>query len=275
MLRRLVPAAIAALCLTSLPGESAGATEIKILVLKEQGVGSASQAQPFVDKFVKIAKEKNGWAAASGVYHTDRKAAEKMLDTDKPQFAFLSLPAYLALKDARKLETIGQVQVSRAGGQQYFLVSKSASDAAGCKGAKLATDLAGDAKFVDRVVSGGAFKLADFTVEATKRPLQGAKMVVKDEAKCALVDDAVLADLGSMEGGKDLKTVWTSEKLPPMAVVAVGDVDKGLRDGFKKSLSSLCDGDGKPVCGEIGIQSLKPATDDAYSQILAAYKKDK
>jgi hypothetical protein len=37
----------------------------------------------------------------------------------------------------------------------------------------------------------------------------------------------------------------------------------------------LCDGDGKTVCGEIGIQSLKPATDEAYSQILAAYKKDK
>ena len=41
MLRRLVPAAAAALCLTALPEASDAATEVKILVLKEQGVGMA------------------------------------------------------------------------------------------------------------------------------------------------------------------------------------------------------------------------------------------
>lgn len=277
MLRRsrLIPAVAAAVCLFSVTARGEAGSEVKIIVLKEHGVGSAAQAQPFVDKFVKIAKEKNGWSAAKGTYFTDRKAAEKAIDAEKPQLAFLELPAYLAMKDARKLETIGQVEVSRAGGQQYFLVSKSASDLAGCKGSKLATDLSSDTKFVDRVVSGGSFKLADFTVEATKRPLQGPKMVLKDEAKCALIDDAVLAELAAVEGGKDLKTVWKSDKLPPMAVVAFSDSEKSVKDGFKLSLTSLCDGDAKTVCGEIGIKSIKPATDEAYSQILAAYKKDK
>lgn len=276
-LARIAPAAAAAICLSTVtdPSSAEGGGTVHILVIKEQGVGSAAQAQPFVDKFVKIAKEKNGWSSAKGTYLTDRKAAEKLLDAEKPQLGFLDLPSYLALKESRSIETIGQITVSRAGGQQYFLVSKSAADLAGCKGAKVATELANDSKFVDRVVSGGAFKLADFTVEATKRPLQGPKMVVKDEAKCALVDDAVLAELASMDGGADLKTVWKSEKLPPMAVVAFGDASKSVKDGFKKSLSSLCEGDGKTVCGEIGIKSIAPASDDAYAQILAAYKKDK
>ncbi|MFO0554830.1 MAG: hypothetical protein U0271_41015 [Polyangiaceae bacterium] len=254
---------------------SQAGSEVKIIVLKEHGVGSAAQAQPYVDKFVQIAQKKNNWSAAKGTYFTSRKDAESAISSDKPQFGIMSLGAFLALKDAQGLETIGQVSVSKAGGQEYHIVSKTASDLAGCKGKKLATDHADDAKFIDRVVSGGAFKLSDFTLEQTKRPLQGIKMVVKDEAVCALIDDAQYAELSGVEGGKDLKSVWKSAKMAPMAVVAFSGADKATKDAFKASLSSLCDGDGKDVCKEIGIQSLKPAGDDAYGQVLAAYKKDK
>ncbi len=274
-MRRLIPAALASLTLLCVHSRSEAGTDVNILVLKEQGVGSAAQAQPFVDKFVQIAQKKLGWSAAKGTYVTERAAAETTIDAQKPKFGIMSLGGFLALKDKHKLETIGQVMVSRAGGQEYHLISKTASDLAGCKGQKLVTNHGQDAKFVDRVVSGGAFKLADFTVEHTKRPLQGMKMVAKGEAKCALIDDAQFAELANLEGGKDVKSVWKSTKLPPMAVVAFPSADKATKEGFKNSLAGLCEGDGKSVCGEIGIQSLKPATDDAYSQILAAYKKDK
>lgn len=273
--RRLIPIALATLASLTFGSVGQAGSDVKLVVLKEQGVGSSSQAQPFVDKFMQIAAKKNGWASGKGTFFTERKAAESNIDSDKPQFAILSLPAYLAWKDSKKLETIGQVSVSRAGGQQYHLVSKTAKDVAGCKGEKLATNHAEDTKFIDAVVSGGAFKLSDFKVEAHKRPLQGIKMVAKDEAKCALIDDAQFAELGSAEGGKDLKSVWKSEKLPPMAVVALPSADKATKDAFKSSLSTLCKDDGKTACGEIGIQSLSAATDDAYAQILAAYKKAK
>lgn len=274
MRRRLIPLTLAAVAMT-LGSTSLAGTDVKIVVLKEHGVGSASQAQPFVDKFVNIAKTKNGWSSGKGTYFTERKPAEAAIEADKPQFAILSLAAYLAMKEPRKLETIGQVNVSRAGGQEYHLVSKSAKDLAGCKGQKLATDHADDIRFLDRVVSGGDWKIADFTLDATTRPLQGMKKVVKDEARCALIDDAQFAEMASMDGGKDLKSVWKSKKLPPMAVVAFPSADKATKDGFKNNLAGLCEGDGKTVCGEIGIQTLKPATDETYAQVLAAYKKDK
>ena len=40
--------------------------QIEILVLKEHGVGTPSLAQPFVDRFVALAAEDNGWGAAKG-----------------------------------------------------------------------------------------------------------------------------------------------------------------------------------------------------------------
>ena len=247
--------------------------EVNILVLKENGVGSAAQAQPFVDKFVVIAQKKLGWAAAKGTYHTERKSAEAYIDASKPQYGFLSLGAFLALEAPRKLEVVGQATVSRAGGQQYFLVSKTASDLAGCKGGKLATNHADDPKFVERVVFAGAAKLSDFKLEEARRPLQGMKKVINGEAVCALIDDAQLAELPNIDGGKDLKTAWKSAALPPMVVVAFPSASD--KAAFKGALGSLCEGDAKTVCGEIGIQSLKPASSDAYAQVLAAYKKDK
>jgi len=56
----------------------------------------------------------------------------------------LSLPAFLAFKESKKLETIGQFSASRAGGLEYQIVSKTASSLADCKGNDLATDHADD-----------------------------------------------------------------------------------------------------------------------------------
>lgn len=282
MRRRTAPLALLGLVAVALgapifrgTANAGDARSVKLLVLKEHGVGSAAQAQPYVDKLMAVAQKKQGWTTAKGSYFTERGAASAAIDAEKPQFGILSLAAYLAMKEPRQLETIGQVVVARAGGQQYFLVTKTAQDLAGCKSQKLATDHADDKKFVERVVFAGGLKLADFSLIETKRPLQGLKMVIKDEAVCALIDEAQLAEMRSVDGGAALKSVWSSAKLPPMAVVSFTGTDRGIRDGFKSGLAGLCEGDGKAACGEIGIQSLKPVGEDAYAQILAAYNKDK
>lgn len=272
---RLIPAAVLTSLVLSVAPAAHAADDVKIMVLKERGVGTSTQAQPFVDKLVEIAKKKLGWASAKGSYFTERKPAEAFIDSSKPQFGIVSLAAFLAMKDSRKLDTIGQVNASRAGGSQYFLVSKSGSDASACKGQKLSTDHADDVKFVERVVFDGKMKLSDFKLDATKRPLQGIKAVIKGEATCALIDDAQWAEVKNVEGGKDLKQVWSSAKLPPLAVVALPSASDKMKKDFKNSLDKLCEGDGKTVCKEIGIESLKPASDQEYAQILAAYKKDK
>ncbi len=275
MLPRSLFAALAGAAVMTAASAGIAADDVKLVVLKERGVGTAAQAQPFVDKLVEIAKKKLGWAKAKGTYFAERKPAETFIDGEKPQFGIVSLAAYLAMKEPRKLETIGQVKAARAGGQQYFLVSKSAGDQGVCKGNKLATDHADDTKFIDRVVFNGTMKLADFKLDATRRPLQGIKAVIKGDAACALIDDAQLAELASVEGGKELKTVWKSDALPPLPVVAFPSASDSLKKNFKTGLSSLCEGDGKTVCKEIGIESMKPAADGDYAQILARYKKDK
>jgi hypothetical protein len=272
MRSRLIPVAVAAASLFAfIPTVDAG-TDVKLLVLKEHGVGSAAQAQPFLDKLMGVAQKAMGWSSASGKYTTDRGEAEEYISKENPQYGILSLPAYLAMKDSKKLEVIGQVTVANGGGLQYFIVSKSASSLADCKGAKLATDH-DDKKFIDKVASGGAFKMDDFDVQTMKRPLQGIKAVIKDEAKCALIDDAQLSALATVDGGKDVKKVWSSAAMPPMPVVAFPSADSADKKKFSGILGNLCTGDAKTACNEVGIQTLKSASDSDYGQVLASYQK--
>jgi hypothetical protein len=251
---------------------SAEGGSVGVLVLKEHGIGSAAQAQPYVDKFVAIAAKQNGWSSAKAQFQTTRAAADTFVQAEKPHYGILSLAAFLGLKGKYNLDVIGQVAVARAGGQQYFLISKSAADLAGCKGKRLATDHADDAKFVENVVFGGKLKLADFTLVPTTRPLQGIKKVAGGEAECALVDDAQLAELSHLEGAEGVRSVWSSDKLPPMAVVAFPSAPAAERTAFKASFGKLCDGDAKAACAEVGIQSFKGAAESDYAAVIAAYK---
>ena len=256
------------------PGAAwAAGKPVGILVLKEHGVGSAAQAQPYVDRFVAMAAKENSWPGARGQYHTTRSAADAYITKENPHYAILSLGGFLALRKKHTLDVIGQVEVPRAGGQQYHLISKTAKDLAGCKGKRLATDHADDPRFVERVVAGGDFVLADFKLVTTQRPLQAIKKVISDEADCALVDDAQLAELAHIDDSADVKPVWKSAWLPPMMVVALPSAPAAERQAFRSGFTKLCDGEAKDACKEVGIVSLKPAETRDYAAVIAAYGK--
>jgi len=180
---------------------------------------------------------------------------------------------FLAFRQKYQLEVVGTAVVSRAGGQQYFLISKNASDAKGCFGKTMATDHADDPRFIERVVSGKAFVLGDFQLVETQRPLQAIKKVLTGEAECALIDDAQMAELPHIEGAEGIRSVWESGKFPSMTLVAFGSTPPADRKKFKDGLSRVCDGEGKTACAEVGIMALSAADASGYNPVLAAYGK--
>ncbi len=262
--------ALAALMSFLARAASANNDQVAILVLREAGAGSTAQAQPFVDRLMGILAKLNGWPAVLGRYENRRARAEEFIRQKAPHYAILSLPAFLEFRTRYQLEVVGQVDVERAGGRRYHLVSKSASDLAGCKGKRLATDQA-DPRFIDRVASGGQFKLSDFQLVATRRSLQTLQKVVSGEADCALVDDEQLLEVGKLEGARQVRAVWSGAKLPPMPVVAFPTASAGERASLQRHLPEVCQGAGKDVCAEVGMRSLKSAGSGDYANIVAAY----
>lgn len=270
--RAALPCALALLSLCSVALAAAAPSAHSFVVLREYGVGTASRAQPYLDDLLRVVAEQNHWPKATGRYFSERAAALTFIREEKPDFGILSLPAYLALKDSLALSVIGEVSSPQAGGRQYFLVSKQAQALAGCVGHRLTTTFAADAKFVDHVVADGAFKLSDFTLVAAQRPLEPLKQVVRDEADCALIDDAQLAAAAHIEHGSELKTAWHSAELPGMAVVAFPRSEAGAVKGFKQSLAGLC-AKAKQACASVGIDVIRPSSDERYRPLLAHYSK--
>lgn len=256
----------------ALAATAAADSTVRLVILAETGIGSSSQAQPYVDKLVAIAAEKNGWSSAEGKYFRSRSEAVGYINGQSPHYGIVSLGAFLGLRQAHGFEVIGAADVARAGGRRYHIVSKNQSDLGGCKGKSLATNHGGDERFVDKVVSGGDFALSDFTVVATTRPVQTIKKVASGDAECALIDDAQYDEIAHVDGAAGVKSVWQSKQLPPMPVVALPSASAAEKAKFKSTLDSLCDGDGKQVCNEVGIQGLRSASDADYAAVIAAYQ---
>jgi hypothetical protein len=220
---------------------------------------------------VAIAAAQNSWGAARGQYCTSRSTAEAFIRSQAPHYGILSLAAFLAIRQTYHLEVIGTVEVPQVGGQQYHMISQDAANLEACRGKTLATNHADDLRFVNRVVLAGRFKLADFTLVETQRPLLTIKKVLTGEAECALIDDAQLAELPRIEGAEGVRSIWDSPKLPPMVVVAFPAATRAERQEFRKNLPHLCDGDGRSVCAAVGLVALKPATGSPYAAVVAAY----
>jgi hypothetical protein len=254
-------------------GHSNAGRTYRVLVFMENGIGSAATAQPYVDKLMGMVAKANQWSAADGKYVTRRPRAKRYIEEKKPEFGILSLGAFLAMRSPQGLEVLGVAQVARAGGRQYHLISKTAAGVSGCTGKKVASNHAADKRFIDKVVAGGSFTLADFDLMKTRRPVQTIKKVIRGDAVCALVDDAQMAELPHISGSAGIKSVWKSAELPPMAVVAFSSSTAPERAKFKSTLGSVCTGPGKSYCDKVGIQTLKPADPSTYSSVIAAYDK--
>lgn len=272
---------LAALCLTAITATPAVAfaeveaaaepaeAGINFLVLRENATGSASAAQGYIDDLVTAIAKTVGWDAASGKYTTRRSAAERYISETKPQFGILSLSAYLALRGKHKLTVMGKADIQSGGGHQFFVVSKEQMSLSTCKGKSLGTNH-GDATFIDKVVSGDDFDLADFQVQDTRRPVKTLKAVVAGEVDCALIDDAQLMELQHIDGGLDVHPVWSSESLPPMVVAAFPAADDAQRKGLGKAIATVCGGEGKAAC-EATSMTLESADGSTFARYEKAY----
>jgi hypothetical protein len=195
-----------------------------------------------------------------------------MLKIKTPQFGILSLSAFLALREAYDLNVLGVVHMKNDGGRKYHVVTKSAGSLASCRGKKLASLFGKDEQFIDNVVADGDFSLEDFKVVNTTNPLKTVRKVIRGAANAALIDNAQFSELAHIDGGDDLKAVWSSATLPPVAVVSFFGTPDPLRAKFKQTLGSLGSGEGKAIFDKLGIQSIQPKGESVYAEVIAAYE---
>jgi len=273
MTRPVLAALLAALALTALASPAARAADpVHFVVLLEGGLGGGSQAQGYVDRFVQSFAKRCAWPDAASLFTNSRERALAYVASDKPQLGLMSLGAYLALADRQGLTVVGQAEAKAAGGRRYHVVAKRGATLADCKGQTLASNHLDDPRFVDAIVFAGAAHLADFTLVEARRPVLTLKKVIRDEAQCALIDDAQAATLATVEGGAELKTLWSSAELPPLPIVAFPNATPALVKAFQAALPEVCAGADREACTNIGLDRLGVASEAHYAALLTAYQ---
>lgn len=256
-------------------GEPAAATApIELLILREDGTGGAARAKEYLTTVVAAVAKVNGWDSATFEYFTDREKAAPWTKEHAPSYGILSFGAYLAMRQPHDLRMLGRAKAVGSGGGRYYLVSKKHSTLDGCKSGKLASNHASDAKYIDKVVSAGAFELSDFqSIEHTKRPVQTLKMVTRDEADCALIDHAQFEAMQEIDGGAELSTVWFSQEFPSIVIVAFPKAPKAEAAAFHDKLASVCTGEGKKACERTGVEFMVGVDADEYAAHVKAYER--
>lgn len=255
------------------PGEPAAVDgdTVGFVVVRENGTGSASAAQSYLDTVFSSIAKRNGWTGAVGKYFTKRSKANKYVEETKPSFGFLSFGAYLGMRKAHDLKPVAVADAGAAGGSQFYIVTKNHVTLEQCKGKTLASNHAKDGRFIDAIVSGEDFDLGDFEMVSTRRPVQTIKAVINDEAECALIDDSQLMAMAKVDGGAMLRPVWSSVELPAVIVVSFGSAPKEQVESFTATVEKLCEDEGRAACDAAGLDSPKTVKADAFAAQQSAY----
>ncbi|MBI5396470.1 MAG: PhnD/SsuA/transferrin family substrate-binding protein [Verrucomicrobia bacterium] len=247
---------IAAALLLSLSAAVAGPRDL--LVFYPGAPGSPEDAASVMAEFGECLAKAAGWPAGAlkVSFENDLQLGLGAIQRDKPGFALVGLPVYLAQAGKLKLKLVAQSLPAGGKTDGYYLLGRKADGPANlnaAKGLKLISNLLYDKTFVSRIVLGGMDLEKNFKLKEVSSGLRAIKQVVSEEKKADLVllDQHQHDSLGTLDEAKLLKQVHRSPDLPTAPVVAfdgvASDADIAalkkalLGMGADKSAEALCE----------------------------------
>ncbi|MCS6915716.1 MAG: PhnD/SsuA/transferrin family substrate-binding protein [Myxococcales bacterium] len=265
---------VLAVALAAVPAE-AGPRDFAIYVTRLGGDPEA--AQPYIEKFLAYLEQAIGWprGSASGKFLTTRKEALAYIDSAAPGLGLLEPSLYLELRRSHGLEPLVQVVSKDLVSERLHLVVKDPSirTLSDLKGKRLWTTLADAPVYLSRIVLDGRVDAAShFELKAIGQAMKGVRGVLRGEADATLLDEEQLRAAQKLDGGAQLRSVYDSQPLPPMPVVAFGkSLKEEERRRLARALLEMCGTPkGAEVCREMHITRFAPVQGQAF---LAAQKR--
>jgi ABC-type phosphate/phosphonate transport system substrate-binding protein len=239
--------------------------------------GTASQAQPYIDKMLRHLEQKLGKPAGSitGVYLSDEVEADKAIVAKKPSVALVGSSILAARHKALGMKVIAKVEVSGRSQEVYSVVVKkgAAASIADLAGKRVSGVVVNDEQFVVNVLLDKQIPMGSLKLTPQRRPLQSLRAVARGEADAAIVDQAVVASMKDLPEAQDLVVIHTAKPVPAPAVVVMGagTTDAAVLSG---ALVGMCDQpDGKELCKTLTLTAINAASDADYKDLFTRYGK--
>ena len=202
-----------------------------LLVFYPGAPGSPEDAASVMAEFGAYLAKAAGWPTGSlkVSFENDLESGLGAINKDKPGFALVGLPVYLAQAGKLKLKLVAQTLPAGRKTDGYYILGRKADGPANlnaAKGLKLISNLLYDKTFVSRVVLGGLDVEKNFKLKEVSSGLRAIKQVVSEEKKADLVllDQHQHDSLATLDEAKLLKQVHRSPDLPTVPLVALEGV---------------------------------------------------
>jgi len=218
--------------------------------------------------------------------------AASYADAERPRFAILSLPLYLAWRDARGLTLVAATQRDQATTERYHLVVRAESPwkslddlraVAGEKRPVVWSSHLDDLRFVSNVVFAGLRVRADDSGHVrgvvTAQPLRALRKMKSGDpfedqpVDAVLLEDSAWSELQKLAAFKgSLRALASSAPLPTPPVVAFAGTDPQATARLAKALTGLhTSPDGRDLLGTLQLTGFAAPDAAAYEAAAKAY----
>ncbi len=250
-------------------------------LVEHSGVGgSAEQAAPYLDQFLRYIESKMSWpkGSASAQFFPEPEAAVSYAKDKHPAYGLLDPELFLELQKKEDLEVLVTVEGKNESLGHYSVVVKDPAykTLEDLKGKSLISNHLQYPKFLSRVAFAGKVDAATFfKLEPTPSPLKGLKAVDRGEAAATLLDDNQLANMKSLPFGAELRVIYTSPALPPTPFVVFGKNALAKdRAAIVKMLTGMCaDPKGAEVCTSLQVSKFSNPNKAQYDEAVKRFEK--
>jgi len=250
-----------------------------LVVCYPGGPVSAKDANGAMTAMLRVVERVGQWQPDSftSVFTTKLDECRKFMAEKNPKFAITSLGLYLELREKQHLIPLIQPNIKGRNTEQYRIVVqkdkfKSLDD---LKGKTLSGTPLEEQAFIGKIVFGGKIDPASFfAIKPTKQAISALRALDKGELDAVLLNEQQYAALSSLNLQNPTETLFTSETIPLMGVVANGEATSAEdRARFGKALEGMCgDAEGKKLCDLFGIEAFASVDPAIYDPLVKLWK---
>jgi hypothetical protein len=251
---------LAGLLATSFAASAAPET---LVVCYPGGPVNAKDANGAMSAMLRVVERVGQWQANTfdSLFTTKLDDCRQQMADKKPKFAITSLGLYLELRGANHLQPLVQPKIKGQTSEQYHVIAQKGKFASldELKGKTLGGTVLEEPSFISKIVFAGKYDVAkDFAAKPTNQPIRALRGLDKGELDAVVLNEQQYAALPSLKLQNPVESVFTSEPIPLMGVVADSvNTTAEERARFAKALEGMCtDAEGKKLCDLFGVDAF-------------------
>lgn len=234
-----------------------------VLVCYPGGSVNANDANGAMTSMLRVVERVGQWQENSfnSLFTTKVDECKTQMAENNPKFAITSLGLFLALREQYHLLPVVQPKIKGQTSERYrLLVLKDKyQNIEDLKGKSLGGTVLEELPFLGKIVFAGQYDPNSFfELKPSNQAIRALRSVAKGELDATILNGQQFDALSSLHLENPLETIFTSEEIPLMGMVAnTKTTTTEERERFAKALEGMCDDtEGKKLCELFGVDAF-------------------